>query len=61
MLISHNLAIVDRLCEDCVVLRDGEVVEAGPTAQVLDHPQDPHTKALRGAVPELPVSAARSA
>jgi ABC-type glutathione transport system ATPase component len=53
LLISHNLAIVDRLCERCVVLRDGRVVEAGATAQVLDHPQDPHTKALRAAVPEL--------
>jgi ABC-type glutathione transport system ATPase component len=61
LLITHNLAVVDRLCERCVVLQDGHVVEAGPTAQVLDHPQDPHTKALRAAVPELPVSAARSA
>jgi ABC-type glutathione transport system ATPase component len=58
LLISHNLAIVDRLCERCVVLRDGIVVEAGPTAQVLDDPQDPHTKALRAAVPELPAPAA---
>jgi ABC-type glutathione transport system ATPase component len=54
LLITHNLAVVDRLCEHCVVLRDGRVVEAGPTAQVLDHPQHEHTKALRAAVPELP-------
>jgi ABC-type glutathione transport system ATPase component len=58
LLISHNLAIVDRLCERCVVLRDGRVVEAGPTADVLDHPRDPHTKALRAAVPELPAARA---
>ena len=56
LLISHNLAIVDRLCERCVVLQDGRVVEAGPTAQVLDHPQHPHTRALRAAVPELPAA-----
>jgi ABC-type glutathione transport system ATPase component len=56
LLISHNLAIVDRLCERCVVLRDGRIVEAGPTAQVLDHPQDPYTQALRAAVPELPAA-----
>lgn len=61
LLISHNLAIVDRLCERCVVLRDGMVVEAGETAQVLDHPRDPHTKALRAAVPELPGGAAAAA
>jgi ABC-type glutathione transport system ATPase component len=57
LLISHNLAVVDRLCEHCVVLRDGAVVEAGPTHRVLDHPQDPHTRALRAAVPELPAVA----
>jgi ABC-type glutathione transport system ATPase component len=57
LLISHNLAVVDRLCERCLVLRDGEVVEEGATAQVLDAPQHPHTKALRAAVPELPEAA----
>jgi ABC-type glutathione transport system ATPase component len=61
LLISHNLAVVDRLCEHCVVLRDGAVVEAGPTPQVLDNPQDPHTKALRAAVPELPQAAGSDA
>jgi ABC-type glutathione transport system ATPase component len=57
LLITHNLAVVDRLCEQCVVLQDGQVVEAGATAQVLDHPQHPHTKALRAAVPDLPAPA----
>jgi ABC-type glutathione transport system ATPase component len=61
LLISHNLAIVDRLCERCVVLRDGAVVDAGDTAQVLDHPRDPHTRALREAVPELPAVSSRAA
>jgi ABC-type glutathione transport system ATPase component len=54
LLITHNLAVVDRLCEQCVVLQDGRVVEAGATPQVLDHPQHEHTKELRAAVPELP-------
>jgi ABC-type microcin C transport system duplicated ATPase subunit YejF len=53
LLISHNLAIVDQLCERCLVLNNGEVVEAGPTAQVLDEPQHPYTQQLRAAVPEL--------
>jgi ABC-type glutathione transport system ATPase component len=54
LLISHNLAVVDQLCEECLVLRDGEVVERGPTAQVLDHPEHPYTQELRAAVPEIP-------
>jgi ABC-type glutathione transport system ATPase component len=56
LLISHNLAIVDQLCERCLVLHDGEVVEDGPTAQVLDHPQHPYTQQLRAAVPSGPVA-----
>jgi ABC-type glutathione transport system ATPase component len=54
LLISHNLAIVDQLCERCLVLHDGEVVEDGATAQVLDHPQHPYTRQLRAAVPDGP-------
>ena len=53
LLISHNLAIVDQLCERCLVLHDGTVVEDGATAQVLDHPRHPYTQQLRAAVPEL--------
>jgi ABC-type glutathione transport system ATPase component len=54
LLISHNLAVVDQLCERCVVLHEGAVVEQGPTAQVLDHPEHPYTQELRAAVPEIP-------
>jgi ABC-type glutathione transport system ATPase component len=56
LLISHNLAVVDQLCERCLVLRDGEVVEEGATPQVLDHPEHPYTQELRGAVPEIPAA-----
>jgi ABC-type glutathione transport system ATPase component len=54
ILISHNLAIVDRLCEESLVLHDGHIIERGPTEQVLGAPQHPYTQALRAAVPELP-------
>jgi ABC-type glutathione transport system ATPase component len=53
LLISHNLAVVDQLCDACLVLKDGSVVEHGPTAQVLDDPQHPYTQQLRAAVPEI--------
>ena len=53
VLISHNLAIVDRLCEQSLVLHDGRIVERGPTVQVLGAPEHPYTQALRAAVPEI--------
>jgi ABC-2 type transport system ATP-binding protein len=58
LLISHNLAVVDQLCEQCIVLRDGEVVERGATAQVLDDPRHPYTQELRATVPEIPAPTA---
>jgi len=53
VLISHNLAVVDRLCESSVVLYQGIVAERGRTRDLLESPVHPYTRALRAAVPEL--------
>jgi oligopeptide/dipeptide ABC transporter ATP-binding protein len=53
LLISHNLAVVEQLCEQIAVLYLGQVVEQGNTRRVLAHPVHPYTRALRAAVPEL--------
>jgi oligopeptide/dipeptide ABC transporter ATP-binding protein len=53
LLVSHNLAIVQRLCEEIAVLYLGRVVERGPTLQVLKRPAHPYTAALLSAVPRL--------
>ena len=55
LLISHNLAVVDRLCESSVVLYEGTVMESGRTRDLLDSPVHPYTRALRSAVPEIGV------
>ncbi|MCU1697287.1 MAG: hypothetical protein JWR34_3350 [Mycobacterium sp.] len=55
VLISHNLAVVDRLCESSVVLYRGSVMERGETATLLSRPIHPYTRALRAAVPEVGV------
>jgi ABC-type glutathione transport system ATPase component len=51
ILISHDLAVVRQLTDEALVLHRGKVVERGPTALVLDDPQDPYTRRLRASVP----------
>jgi ABC-type glutathione transport system ATPase component len=51
ILISHDLAVVRQLTDEALVLHRGKVVERGPTAGVLDDPQDPYTQRLRASVP----------
>jgi oligopeptide/dipeptide ABC transporter ATP-binding protein len=53
LLISHNLAVVEQLCERITVLYLGRIVEEGVTRELLARPAHPYTQALRTAVPEL--------
>ncbi|WP_246079916.1 ABC transporter ATP-binding protein [Nonomuraea mesophila] len=53
LLITHNLAVVERLCRTSHVLFAGRVVESGPTRDLLAKPAHPYTRALRDAVPKL--------
>jgi oligopeptide/dipeptide ABC transporter ATP-binding protein len=59
LLISHNLAVVERLCDETVVLYLGRIVEQGKTEDVLARPAHPYTHALRSAVPELDLASRR--
>ena len=59
LLISHNLAIVEELCEETAVMYLGRIVERGPTSTLLRSPAHPYTVALRSAVPEIDVAARR--
>jgi peptide/nickel transport system ATP-binding protein len=51
--ITHNLALVRSVAQFAVVLRHGEIVEAGPAAQVLAEPGSPYTAQLMADVPRL--------
>jgi ABC-type dipeptide/oligopeptide/nickel transport system ATPase component len=46
VLVSHDLAVVAQLCDEVLVLRHGEVVEQGPTAEVLYRPRHDYTRLL---------------
>ncbi|GFE51815.1 ABC transporter ATP-binding protein [Roseobacter cerasinus] len=50
LFVSHDLAVVKLLCDEVVVLRQGQIEEAGPAEDVLRSPKADYTKALlRGA------------
>jgi ABC-type oligopeptide transport system ATPase subunit len=49
LFISHDLAVVQQLCDEVVVLQQGQVVERGTPAQLFTRPQHPYTQALVGA------------
>ena len=46
LLVTHDLAVVAETCERVMVMYGGEIVESGPTEQVLGDPQHPYTQAL---------------
>jgi oligopeptide/dipeptide ABC transporter ATP-binding protein len=47
ILVSHDLALIEDVCDRVVVMHAGATVEAGDTAAVLSHPLHPYTLALQ--------------
>lgn len=59
LLITHDLAVVERVADRVAVMRAGRLVETGDTASLLRHPEHPYTRTLlRAASREAPPSAA---
>ncbi|MEO1397842.1 MAG: ABC transporter ATP-binding protein [Pseudomonadota bacterium] len=53
LFISHDLKVVRALANEVMVMRLGQVVERGPSAQIFDAPQEDYTKALMAAAFDL--------
>ena len=46
LFISHDLNVVYEICDRCLVMKDGRIVEQGTVDEVYDHPQADYTKQL---------------
>ncbi len=55
ILITHNFGIVQGFADEVAVMYRGQIVENGPTEEVLRHPRHPYTRALIGCIPRLGV------
>jgi len=51
LFVSHDLSVVQYVTDHAIVMRRGQVVEAGDTRSVLSNPQHPYTKLLLASVP----------
>jgi len=49
--ISHNLAVVEQLCDRLIVMKSGRIVETGPTEEVIHYPSHEYTRTLVEATP----------
>jgi peptide/nickel transport system ATP-binding protein len=51
LFISHNLGLIRKTCQDVGVLYAGELVEEGPTEEILQNPRHPYTVGLLRCIP----------
>jgi len=53
VMVSHDLGVVQNVCDSVLVMTDGAVVERGATRDVLSWPAHPYTQRLLAAIPTL--------
>ena len=61
LLISHDLAVVEHICDEVAVMYRGRFVETGPSETLLASPAHPYTRALVDAAPRLRATRRRAA
>jgi ABC-type dipeptide/oligopeptide/nickel transport system ATPase component len=57
LFVTHNMALIQQLAHTTAVMKNGEIVECGPTGKILSQPAHPYTLGLLKCVPRLAKSA----
>jgi peptide/nickel transport system ATP-binding protein len=53
LFITHNIGVVEYIADHIAVMQRGRIEEAGPSEEVLSHPQSAYTRTLLAAVPRI--------
>jgi peptide/nickel transport system ATP-binding protein len=53
MLVTHDMGVIAETADRVAVMYAGRIVEIGPVAQVIHHPQHPYTAGLMGSIPSI--------
>lgn len=53
ILVTHDIAVMEKMADRIVVLQNGQIIESGRTSKILQHPEQPYTKRLIDSVPGL--------
>lgn len=53
VLVSHDIGVVQNLCDEVVVMKEGRIVEDGPTEMVLMQPRVAYTRRLLASIPAI--------
>ncbi|MDR0351701.1 MAG: ATP-binding cassette domain-containing protein [Puniceicoccales bacterium] len=55
LFISHDIAVTEYLCDNMMVMKDGRILEYGPSKMICTCPQHPYTEELISSVPSIHV------
>jgi peptide/nickel transport system ATP-binding protein len=53
LLISHDLSVIESICDRVAVMYLGEIIETGPTDRIFEPPFHPYTRSLLSSIPTL--------